>query len=114
MKEGRLVSNFFTREGLIYQEAGGSSPQEGDGDQSESSKTRGKRGGPGKREDDGDLKIHILVPKKTTLKSRVKADDAYFLDFVRWLLEIDPTKRPSAREAMNHPWLTECQYVIEQ
>jgi hypothetical protein len=23
MKEGRLVSNFFTREGLIYQEAGG-------------------------------------------------------------------------------------------
>lgn len=22
MKEGRLVSNFFTREGLIYQEAG--------------------------------------------------------------------------------------------
>jgi hypothetical protein len=28
MKEGRLVSNFFTREGLIYQEAGAT----GDGD----------------------------------------------------------------------------------
>ena len=110
------MSNFFTREGLIYQEAGGSSPQEGDGEQSDSSKQRGKRGGgPGKRtdEDGNDLKIHILVPKKTTLKARVKVDDAYFLDFVRWLLEVDPTKRPSAREAMNHPWLTECQYSLE-
>jgi len=54
------------------------------------------------------MKIHILVPKKTTLKARVKVEDPYFLDFVRWLLEVDPTKRPSAREAMNHPWLTEC------
>jgi serine/threonine protein kinase len=109
MKEGRLVSNFFTREGLIYQEAGATG--EGD-DQSESSKDQSKakkrRGNP-----DDDLKIHILVSKKTTLKARTKCEDAYFLDFVRWLLEIDPTKRPSAKEAMQHPWLTECVYEIE-
>jgi len=49
---------------------------------------------------DDELKIHILVPKKTTLKHRLKCDDPYFIDFVRWLLEIDPTKRPSAKEAM--------------
>jgi serine/threonine protein kinase len=111
MKEGRLVSNFFTREGLIYQEAsGGASP---DGENSESSKARGLKKPKGARDEDGDGKIHIIVPKKTTLKARVKSDDAYFLDFVRWLLEIDPTKRPSAREAMNHSWLTECQYTIE-
>jgi serine/threonine protein kinase len=115
MKEGRLVSNFFTREGLIYQEAGGSGASPQEGEESDSSKTRGKRGGLGKRNDEegNDLKIHILVPKKTTLKARVKVDDAYFLHFVRWLLEVDPTKRPSAREAMNHPWLTECQYSLE-
>jgi len=109
MKEGRLVSNFFTREGLIYQEAGATG--EGD-DQSESSKDQSKakkrRGNP-----DDDLKIHILVSKKTTLKARTKCEDAYFLDFVRWLLEIDPTKRPSAKEAMQHPWLTECVYETE-
>ena len=112
MKEGRLVSNFFTREGLIYQEAGGAGGHEGE--DSESSKANIKEKGgrnKGKRgPDDGELKIHILVPKKTTLKSRVKCDDAYFLDFVRWLLDIDPTKRPSAKEAMQHPWITECAY----
>lgn len=63
--------------------------------------------------EDGDVKIHILVPKKTTLKHRLKCEDAYFVDFVRWLLEVDPTKRPSAKEAMQHPWLTECAYQIE-
>lgn len=102
MKEGRLVSNFFTREGLIYQEAGGS------GEQEEGAESKKKsRGG------DGDNKIHIMVPKKTTLKARVKAEDPYYLDFVRWLLEIDPTKRPSAKEALQHPWLTECVYNLE-
>lgn len=52
------------------------------------------------------MKIHILVAKRTTLKSRLQCSDTYFLDFVRWLLEIDPLKRPSAKEAMQHPWLT--------
>ena len=109
MKEGRLVSNFFTREGLIYQEAGAAE------DQSDSSKAKeAPKKKPAQRKgEDGDLKVHILVPKKTTLKARVKCDDAYFLDFIRWLLEVDPTKRPSAKEAMSHPWLTECQYTIE-
>jgi len=27
------------------------------------------------------------------------------LDFVKRLLEIDPEKRPSAKEALNHPWI---------
>jgi hypothetical protein len=46
------------------------------------------------------MKIHILVSKNTTLKAMTKCEDAYFLDFVRWLLEIEPNKRPSAKEAM--------------
>lgn len=115
MKEGRLVSNFFTREGLIYQEAGGAGGE--DGDQSESSKKGAKKPRGGKAaaagNEEGDLKIHIMVAKKTTLKSRLRCDDAYFLDFVRWLLEIDPTKRPSAKEAMQHPWLTESVYQLD-
>lgn len=120
MKEGRLVSNFFTREGLLYQEAGVSGGNAED-EQSESSKAGGAKDQPKRRpqnkkagaNEDGDMKVHIMVPKKTTLKARVKSDDAYFLDFIRWLLEVDPTKRPSAKEAMMHPWLTECTYAIE-
>lgn len=103
MKEGRLVSNFFTREGLIYQEA--------NEDENGNSQSQKKSKPPPK--DDDDLKINILVAKKTTLKKRLKSEDKHFLDFVRWLLEIDPLKRPTAKEALSHPWLTECSYQID-
>ena len=99
MKEGRLVANFFTREGLIYQEV-----KDGDDDDHhKKSKSRKKQ----LETDDEEMKIHILISKKTTLKSRLQCQDAYFLDFVTWLLEIDPLKRPTAKEALQHPWLTE-------
>ena len=39
-------------------------------------------------------------------------EDDMFVDFVRWLLEVDPLKRPTAKQAMNHPWLTKSKYVI--
>jgi len=65
------------------------------------------------RNDDEELKVHILVTKKTTLKQRIGNDDELFIDFVRWLLEIDPMRRPTAKEALNHPWLTSDKYVIE-
>jgi serine/threonine protein kinase len=50
------------------------------------------------------------VAKKTTLKHRMGCDDDMFVDFVRWLLEVDPTKRPSAKEALTHPWLSSVKY----
>jgi len=105
MKEGRLVSNFFTREGLIYQEGG-------DDDQASHSVEDSAR--PKKqRMTDEELRIHLLVPKKTTLKHRLRCEDPYFVDFVRRLLEVDPVKRLSAKEAMQHPWITECAYQID-
>jgi serine/threonine protein kinase len=57
------------------------------------------------------VKIHVLVAKKTNLKMRMNCEDQHFVDFVRWLLEIDPLKRPSAKEALSHPWLTEQTYI---
>lgn len=48
---------------------------------------------------------HIFVPKKTTLKNRIRSDDELFVDFIRVLVEIDPLKRVSALEAMEHPFL---------
>ena len=100
MKEGRLVSNFFTREGLIYQEAGA---EDENGVTGEDKKKKEKS-----VVSDDDLKINILVAKKTNLQKRMKCEDKHFVDFVRRLLEVDPLKRPTAKEALQHPWLTEC------
>ena len=61
MKEGKLVSNFFTREGLIYMEA----PDEDEESQSGIPPAGRKKR---VRTDDEELKVHILVAKKTTLK----------------------------------------------
>ena len=106
MKEGKLVSNFFTREGLIYMEA----PDEDEESQSGIHPAQRKKK---VRNEDEELKVHILVAKLTTLRQRLGTDDELFIDFVRWLLEVDPLKRPTAKQAMTHPWLTEAKYVIE-
>ena len=107
MKEGKLVSNFFTREGLIYMEA----PDDDEESQSGVHPSQRKKK---VRKDDEELKVHILVTKKTTLKQRIGCDDDLFIDFVRWLLEIDPLKRPTAKEAMTHPWLSQAKYEIKE
>ena len=48
---------------------------------------------------------HIYIPKKTTLKNRIRSDDELFIDFIRILVEIDPIKRSTALEALQHPFL---------
>lgn len=56
--------------------------------------------------------MHIIIPKKSQLKKRIKTNDEKFLDFIKSLLEIDPNNRyifiiirPTAQDAMKHPWL---------
>ena len=99
MKEGKFVSNFFTREGLIYMEAPDEDKESQSGIYPSQRKKKAKN-------EDEELKVHILVAKKTTLKYRMGCNDDMFVDFVRWLLEVDPMKRPTAKQAMNHLWLT--------
>ena len=38
-------------------------------------------------------KMHILVPKRTQLRKRLKTNDENFFDFMKSLLEIDPNLR---------------------
>lgn len=57
--------------------------------------------------------IQILVPKKSSLKHRLRTDDTFFLDFIRSLLHIDPNRRPSAEEALEHPWIKKMKYEEE-
>ncbi|KAL8233238.1 hypothetical protein R6Q57_003016 [Mikania cordata] len=51
-------------------------------------------------------KLEYLIPKKTSLRHRLPMGDQGFIDFVSHLLEINPKKRPSATEALKHPWLS--------
>lgn len=38
-------------------------------------------------------KMHILIPKRTNLKKRLKTNDENFYEFIKGLLEIDPNSR---------------------
>ncbi|RHN52416.1 putative protein kinase CMGC-DYRK-PRP4 family [Medicago truncatula] len=50
--------------------------------------------------------LEYLIPKKTSLRHRLPIRDQGFIDFVDHLLEVNPKKRPSASEALKHPWLS--------
>lgn len=50
--------------------------------------------------------MHILIPKKTSIKARLKSDDDDFVDFIKLLIEVDQNKRPSAKEALEHKFIT--------
>ncbi|KAH9303056.1 hypothetical protein KI387_014639, partial [Taxus chinensis] len=51
--------------------------------------------------------IEFLTPKRTSLKNRLTMGDQGFIDFVSYLLEINPKKRPTASAALQHPWLSD-------
>ncbi|KAL9374908.1 hypothetical protein Peur_031787 [Populus x canadensis] len=51
-------------------------------------------------------RLEYLIPKKTSLRHRLPMGDQGFIDFVSHLLEVNPKKRPSASEALKHPWLS--------
>jgi len=103
-QEGKLVSSYFTNEGILFQEGGGVDMHSQN--VSESTKKRHRK----KMEKEG-ATFDLLLPKITNLKSRLKdVDDDQFINFVTKMLEIDPEKRMSAKEALAHPWITESKY----
>ncbi|XP_047316004.1 probable serine/threonine-protein kinase clkA [Impatiens glandulifera] len=51
-------------------------------------------------------RLEYLIPKKSSMRHRLSMADQGFIDFVVHLLEINPKKRPSASEALKHPWLS--------
>lgn len=55
----------------------------------------------------GDVsKMLYIIPKATSLRHRVSfKDDDLFIDFLSSLLTFDPKRRPTAAEALCHPWL---------
>ncbi|KAI3982666.1 hypothetical protein MKX01_031540 [Papaver californicum] len=51
-------------------------------------------------------RLEYLIPKKSSLRHRLPMGDQGFVDFVAHLLEVNPKKRPTASEALKHPWLS--------
>lgn len=50
--------------------------------------------------------VTILTPRKTNLRMRLGGcDDELFLEFLAALLSLDPHTRPTAAQALQHPWL---------
>ncbi|XP_021904023.1 serine/threonine-protein kinase ppk15 isoform X2 [Carica papaya] len=50
--------------------------------------------------------LEYIIPEKSSLEHHLQVSDAGFIDFVKNLLEINPQRRPTAREALEDPWLT--------
>jgi len=75
LKRARYSNRFFTRHGALFE--------------------RNKQTG----------QISYLYPKRTKLRHRIGTDDPLFVDFVQQILHLDPHKRPTAEEALQHPFL---------
>ncbi|XP_020884758.1 serine/threonine-protein kinase ppk15 [Arabidopsis lyrata subsp. lyrata] len=54
--------------------------------------------------------IEYIITEESCLEEQLHVSDELFLDFVRSLLEINPLRRPTALEALNHPWLSSSSY----
>jgi len=102
--KGKLVNDYFSKEKLLFMEINESVNNTGDNVFANLSKsnhsTKHKK------------KMHIIIPKRTQLKKRIKSKDENFNDFLKSLLEIDPNLRMSATDALNHPWITQSNYNI--
>lgn len=55
------------------------------------------------RDDEG--RAYLLRPKHGPLRCRLRGADAGFCEFVEALLALDPDVRPTAAQALQHPWL---------
>ena len=49
--------------------------------------------------------VKVLSAVRTNLRVQLGCEDAGFLDFIAALLAVDPALRPSAQQALEHPWL---------
>ncbi|KAJ0463397.1 putative protein kinase-like domain superfamily [Helianthus annuus] len=49
--------------------------------------------------------MEYITPQETSLEEHGQVSDILLLDFIGNLLEINPRRRPTAREDMKDPWL---------
>lgn len=113
IEEGRQSGQFFTPTGLLYEKV------ESDDNSAIRMNTSTSFTDDDSVSGENSL-FNVLQPKTTTMAERLGFDPnlmstkrktweedekALFTDFVTKLLTIDPDKRPSAEEALEHPWI---------
>lgn len=50
--------------------------------------------------------LEYIIPEESSLEQHLQISNTMFIDFVRYLLRINPKRRPTARQALKHPWLS--------
>jgi serine/threonine protein kinase len=50
--------------------------------------------------------LEYLIPEESSLEQHLQITDIMFIDFVSYLLNVNPKRRPTARQALKHPWLS--------
>ncbi|PNH07068.1 hypothetical protein TSOC_006511 [Tetrabaena socialis] len=75
LHKGRYAHRFYTRSGMLYERSA------------------------------ANQRYELLMPKRTSLRHRMPDADEGLLEFVAHLLTVDPRKRPTAADALKHPWL---------
>ena len=105
--QGRQSARFFTKSGLLYELV--------DNNENRMNPIH----------DDNDCGIFdVFQPKRTTMAARlgfdpeeveqgVEPEQAFFVDFCRSMLMIDPDNRMSAAEALEHPWIVSSKCLTE-
>jgi dual specificity tyrosine-phosphorylation-regulated kinase 2/3/4 len=107
--QGRQSNRYFTKSGLLYELV---DPDD-------------NRTNPVQDEDMSGL-FDVFQPKRTNMASRLGLDptrlqrpaieahnEALFVDFCMSLLTIDPDLRPTAAEALKHPWIVAGESLTE-
>ncbi|PON86597.1 Serine/threonine protein kinase [Trema orientale] len=51
--------------------------------------------------------LEYIIPEESSLEDHLRVTDIGFIDFLRSLLEINPQRRLTAKEALQHPWLSQ-------
>ncbi|XVF84032.1 hypothetical protein PTKIN_Ptkin16aG0542100 [Pterospermum kingtungense] len=50
--------------------------------------------------------LEYIFHEESSLEHHLQVSDARFIEFVRYLLQMNPRMRPTAKEALEHPWLS--------
>ena len=98
LESGCYARRYFTRSGLIFNR------QEDDAGGTCGTAHLQENGG-ASDVTHGVGRLEYVIPKATSLSDRVDIAGDLFLDFLKSLLTFDPAQRPTAAEALQHPWL---------
>ncbi|GMH27158.1 hypothetical protein Nepgr_029001 [Nepenthes gracilis] len=51
--------------------------------------------------------VEYIVPESSSLEHQLPVSDVEFIGFLKYLLQLNPRRRPTAKEALTHPWLSQ-------